>query len=225
MEAALEEEPVSGPHRRCAVTGEIRPKDELLRFVVAPDGTVVADIAGRLPGRGIWLCARRDVVNTAVAKRTFARAARRPAIAPADLADRIEVLLIRRCLEAIGLARRAGRAVCGFEKVRAEFKAHRSALLVEARDGGTDGDRMRALATGVPVVQVLDAAELGPVFGRDRAVHVAMAPGRLAAMLWRDARLLAGIRTGALVTGEGSIGEGVAGKDAPDEVSGRAART
>jgi predicted RNA-binding protein YlxR (DUF448 family) len=188
----------TGPERRCVVTGQVRPKVELLRFVLAPDGAVVPDLGARLPGRGIWLCARRDVVNTAVAKRLFAKAARRAAVVPADLADRVDALLARRCLDLLGLARRAGQAVCGFEKVRAEVKARRAAVVVEARDAAEDGrGKMRALATGLPVIELFDAAELGAVFGRDAAVHVALAPGRLAGRLLEEAALLAGFRPAA----------------------------
>lgn len=188
----------TGPERRCIVTGQVRPKAELLRFVVAPDGEVVPDIGARLPGRGIWLCARRDVVNTAVAKRLFARAARRAATVPADLADRVDALLARRCLDLLGLARRAGQAVCGFEKARAELKGRRAAVVIQAHDAAQDGrGKMRALAGGLPVVELFDAAELGAVFGRDAAVHVVLAPGRLAGRLLEEAALLAGFRPAA----------------------------
>jgi len=188
-----------GPERRCVVTGEVKPKAELLRFVLSPDGEVVPDVGGRLPGRGIWLCARRDVVNTAVAKRLFAKAARRAANVPADLADRLETLLARRCLDALGLARRAGQAVCGFEKVRAELKARRTAVLIEARDAAEGGSgKMKALATGLPVVALFDAAELGPIFGRDATVHASLAPGGLSRRLLVEARLLAGFRPGSV---------------------------
>ena len=183
------------PDRRCIVTGQVRPKAEMLRFVLSPAGEVVPDLGAGLPGRGIWLSARRDVVNTALAKRLFARAARRAAIVPDDLADRVEELLVRRCLDALGLARRAGQAVCGYEKVRAEIKARRAAAVIEARDAAADGrGKMRALATGLPVVELFDAAELGGVFGRETAVHVAMAPGGLADRLLRETALLAGFR-------------------------------
>jgi len=191
---------IRGPERRCAVTGAVRPKKELLRFVLSPEGEVVPDVGGGLPGRGIWLCARRDVVNTAVAKRSFAKAARRGATVPADLADRVEALLARRCLDALGLARRAGQAVCGFEKVRAELKARRVAVLVEARDAALGGrGKLRALAGGLPVVELFDAAEMGCVFGRDAVVHVAVAPGRLAGRFLEDGALLAGFRAAAPV--------------------------
>ncbi|MGE5475355.1 MAG: RNA-binding protein [Bacteroidales bacterium] len=193
------DQPESGPSRRCIATGVVRPKGELLRFVVSPTGEVVPDLEHRLPGRGIWLSARRDVVNTAQAKRLFAKAARRAVTVPEDLADRLEGLLRRRCLDAISLARRAGQAVCGFEKVKAELKAGRAAVLVEARDAAEDGKcKMRALASGLPVVELFDAVELGAPFGRDQSVHVALTPGGLARRLTGEAGLLAGFRQGAV---------------------------
>lgn len=187
----------TGPRRRCVATGEVQAKDVLLRFVVGPDGSIVPDVGATLPGRGIWLSPRRDVVNTAVAKRLFARAARRPVAVPDDLAERIEGLLVRRWLDTLGLARRAGEAVCGYEKVRAELGAGRAALLVQARDAAEAGRaRMRAAATGLPVIELFDGAELGAVFGREAAVHVCLSPGKLALRLRQDAGRLAGFRPG-----------------------------
>ncbi len=197
-ESPDEDEKPSGPRRRCIVTGQVLDKAELLRFVVSPEGEVVFDGQGRLPGRGIWLCPGRDVVNTAVTKRLFAKAARRAVSVAADLADRVDRVLLRQALDCLGLARRAGQAVTGFEKVRAELIARRVAVLVEARDAAASGrDRMRALGTGLPQVELFDAAELGAVFGRDAAVHVAVAPGGLAERLMKVCSQLGGFRAGA----------------------------
>lgn len=185
----------TGPRRRCVVTGRVLPKEELLRFAVAPDGMLFPDPGHDLPGRGIWLSPSRDVVNTAVAKRSFSRAARRQVEVPEDLADRVEALLARRCLDILGLARRAGQAVCGFEKVCAEIRSGRAALLLGARDAARDGrDKVRGLRPDLPVVDVFLGAELGAVFGRDAAVHVCVSPGRLAQRLRQGAALLAGFR-------------------------------
>lgn len=187
--------PPGGPERRCIVTGRVASKQDLLRFVVGPDNAIVPDVDGRLPGRGIWLSPRRDVVNTAVAKRLFARAARQPVQVADDLADRIERLLTKRCLEALALARRAGQAVCGFEKVRAEALGGRVAVLVQAADGAADGrDKLKALAPGAHVVDLFGQVELGGVFGRDAAVHACVAPGGLARRLVAEAAFLAGFR-------------------------------
>ncbi len=199
MEDWAEADQPGGPQRRCIVTGQVRPKEELLRFVVSPSGEVVPDVERRLPGRGIWLSPRRDVVNTAVSKRLFARAARRAVAVPEDLADRVAALLCRRCLDAMALARRAAQALCGFEKVKAEVKAGRVAVLVQARDAAEDGKcKMRALASGVPVVELFDAVELGAPFGRDQSVHAALLRGGLARRLVEEAGLLAGFREGAV---------------------------
>ncbi len=104
------------PLRKCIATGALRPKDEMLRFVVGPDGSLVPDLDGCLPGRGLWLSAQRDMVNTACAKGLFSRAARHGVEVSADLAEQLEGLMVRRCLDLLGLARRAGEAVAGFEK-------------------------------------------------------------------------------------------------------------
>jgi len=159
----------------------VRPKAELLRFVVSPDGVIVPDIARRLPGRGLWLTARRDIVAAAVGKRLFGRAARASVTVPGDLAERVEMLLRQRCCDLVGLARRAGRAVAGFEKVRAALRKGEVAVLIAAADGGDSGrDKVRGLGVDLPLVEGLSAAELGLAFGRDHVVHAALAPGRLA---------------------------------------------
>jgi uncharacterized protein len=186
------------PSRRCFVTGEVRPRAELVRFVVDPAGTIVPDVAARLPGRGLWLTARRDIVATAVAKRLFARAARAQVAADEGLADRVERLLAARCGEVLGLARRAGQAVAGFEKVRALAASGDAAVLVEAADGGADSrGKLVALAPDVPVIDRLTSSELSAALGREHVVHAALLPGRLAASFVDEAARLGGFRTRA----------------------------
>jgi len=190
----------TGPLRRCIATGEIAERAQLLRLVVGPGGELVPDMASDLPGRGLWLTPRRDLVERAVARRLFARAARRPVVVPPGLADRIEGLLAQRCCDAIGLARRAGLAVGGFEKVCEAVRAGKVGLLLSALDGAEIGrGKIRALGGQLPFALVLTAAEMGSVFGRDHVVHVAVGSGRLSRRLLADAEKLAGFRSGAVV--------------------------
>jgi predicted RNA-binding protein YlxR (DUF448 family) len=171
-----------------------------LRFVVGPGGEIVPDVAANLPGRGLWLTPRRDALERAVAKRLFARAARRPVVLPSELADRVESLLAQRCCDAIGLARRSGIAVAGFQKVGEAVRAGKVALLLSALDGAEGGrNKIRALGRGLPLVTVLTSAEMGGVFGRDHVVHVALGGGRLSRRLLADAEKVAGFRSGALI--------------------------
>jgi predicted RNA-binding protein YlxR (DUF448 family) len=204
IETATEEPSGRAPERRCIVTGAVLPRETLLRFVVRPPegaaaGELVPDLEARLPGRGLWITARRDIVTRAVAKNFFARAARAPVAAAPDLADRLEALLARRCIDHLGLARRAGQAVAGFEQVRAWLDRGRVGVVVEASDGAADGRRkLLALAGGIPAVRVLAGWELGAAFGRDRLGHVALSEGRIAKGFCREAARLAGFRDTAL---------------------------
>lgn len=158
------------------------------------------DLASDLPGRGLWVTPRRDVVERAIVKRLFARAARAPVVVPPGLSDRIEGSLAQRCCDAIGLARRAGLAFAGFEKVCEGVRAGKVSLLLSALDGAENGrGKIRALGPQLPFARVLTAAEMGRVFGRDHVVHVAMGGGRLACRLLDDAEKMAGFRSGAVV--------------------------
>jgi len=189
-----------GPQRRCIATGTSGDRSRLLRFVVSPEGELVPDVASNLPGRGLWLTPRRDIVERAVATRRFARVARQAVSVQPGLADRVEALLAQRCCDTIGLARRAGVAVAGFEKVCEAVRAGKAALLLSALDGAESGrSKVRALGRGLPLATVLTAAEMGAVFGRDHVVNVALRAGRLNRRLYADAERLAGFRAGAAV--------------------------
>ncbi|GEO82842.1 RNA-binding protein [Pararhodospirillum oryzae] len=193
-----------GPTRRCILTRAVRPREVMVRFVVAPDGVVIPDLDATLPGRGFWLSPGRDVVETATAKGSFARAARRAVSVPPDLAARVDHLLEERCVGLIGLARKAGQAVCGFEKVKALVASQRAAVVLDAWDGADDGrQKLESIAVtrGVPVFRALDRATLGRAFARSDAVHVALGPGGLARRLEADLIRLGRLR-GRQGTGE-----------------------
>lgn len=183
------------PLRRCIVTRKQLPKQALLRFVVDPDGQVVPDIVGRLPGRGLWVAARRDVLAMAMAKNAFAKAAKRSLTVPSELAERTTSLVAARCLELIGLARRAGQAAMGFERVRDWLGRGQVGVLLAAEDGAADGRRkLKAAAQGVPAIELFTSAELTAALGREHVVHAAVAPGRLAQAIIAEAGRLAGLR-------------------------------
>ena len=182
------------PRRRCIVTRAVHPREELLRFVLGPNGTVTPDPAAILPGRGMWVSPRREALETAIAKKAFARAAKAPVIVPPDLVDQVAALLARRCLNLIGLARGAGQAVAGFEKVVAAIRRGRVRLLLEAGDGSAGGrGKLRAAARQLPVIELFTGTELGEAFGRDFIVHAAI-EGGFADRLRVEASRLAGFR-------------------------------
>ncbi|MEM6491487.1 MAG: DUF448 domain-containing protein [Pseudomonadota bacterium] len=184
--------------RRNVADGQVGGRAQFLRFVVDPNGRLTPDMAGALPGRGLWVAATRSALERARAGR-FAKAARRSVDCPDDLVTRVDGLLARRCIEAIGLARRGGRAVFGFEQVRAQLSGSdwTPAVLLHAADASSDGLRKLAgpaKAVGAAVASALSGAELGQAFGRESIVHAAIGPGPLAERLKTDAVRLAGLR-------------------------------
>lgn len=183
------------PERRCIVTRASAPRVGLVRFVIAPDGAVVPDIAGKLPGRGVYVTADAKALAAAVAKGHFAKAARRPATPPADLAALVEAGLARRVVELIALARKAGQAVAGLEKVKEALVGGKAALLVQASDGSARGKAALRPPGGENTrVTCLTADELGLAFARDSVIHAAVLGGGLAERIGDEARRLAGVR-------------------------------
>ena len=188
-------------HRRCIVTGEVQSESRLMRFVADPDGNVVPDASAKLPGRGLWVTATRDAVAKAVDRKLFSRAAKTPVSADANLADRAEQALLARMIGDLGLARRSGALVLGFDNVlRALDSAKPPAVLIEALDGSKDGKRKLYNAAHSrelepAVVECFSSVELGLALGRENVIHAAVQPGGLANRLTLDAERLSGFRT------------------------------
>lgn len=185
------------PERRCIVTGASGPRLPLVRFVLGPDGAVVPDLEEKLPGRGAWITASADAFSKAEKKPPFARAFRSSARPPEKLGELVTDLLLKRCMNLLGLARSAGQVVAGYEKVR-EFtdRGPAGAILVASDAGETALSRARNMAFEAPLLTHFGRDELSLALGRENVVHAAVAPGRLAVKFVRDAeryRLLAGL--------------------------------
>src|SRR4051812_20403952 len=186
--------------RRDIVSGEVLPDSRLLRFVADPDGNVVPDASAKLPGRGLWVEASRDAVNKAVEKKLFSRAAKAQVSATPDLAARAEKALMAGMLGTLGIARRSGALVLGFDNVlRALMGPKPPKVLIEALDGAADGKRKlyaaaHRLELKCVVIESLTSAELGLALGRENVIHAAVLPGGLAERLILDAERLSGFR-------------------------------
>jgi uncharacterized protein len=187
--------------RRCIVSHEALPDAKLIRFALAPDGRVVPDVAAKLPGRGAWVRADRASVDAAARKQMFARAFKCEARAPETLAEQTEALLARRCLDQLGLMRRAGAVAFGATQVDGAVRGKPALMLIEAADGAGEGrEKLMSLHIGLwgappPAVGCFDAADLGVALGRDRVIHACLLQERLATGWAADIGRLAGFRT------------------------------
>lgn len=198
----MTEDEHDGRERRDLVSGEVMPEARLIRFAFAPDGAVVPDVAARLPGRGGWVEANARAIGIAVEKKLFARAAKQNVIAASDLAARTEAALVARMLGDIGIARRSGALVLGFDNVLRQLEGPKPPkALIEAFDGSKDGKRKlyaasHRLELDCVVIETLTSAELGLALGRENVIHAAVQPGGLADRLIFDAERLSGFRAG-----------------------------
>lgn len=183
--------------RRDIVSGEVMHEDALIRFVAGPDGAATPDLAAKLPGRGIWIAANRASLETAVKKGLFSRAAKTKLLAPASLPDTVEMLLKKRLLDGLGLARRSGDLTSGFEKVMSSIRGGKAAWLIEASDGAADGRRkllgaIHSSPSPPRLFGLFSSEELGLALGGENVIHTAFLAGRASGRWTADAQRLTG---------------------------------
>ena len=188
----------SGVERRCASTGAVKAVDDMIRFVISPDGNAVPDLKRRLPGRGVWITATRTALRNAIARKAFARSFKRDVRVAADLMESTERLLERSALEALAIAYKAGRVAVGFAKTEASLLHGDAVGVLHASDAAPDGVRKLDAArrwntAGHGTVAGLvrfTSAQLDLALGRSNVVHAALLAGpESKAFLTRAARL------------------------------------
>lgn len=184
----------TGAERKCIATGEVQPKFGLIRFVVGPDQQIVPDILGKLPGRGIWVSAKHETLTKTIAKGLFSRGAKQTVSVPGTLISDIESQLARRVIDLISLARKSGQAVSGYEKVKDWLSKETARVLIQASDGSARGKSKLSTPYGGSFIGWLTADELGLAFGRQTAIHGALASGGLTSRIVEEAARLKGLR-------------------------------
>jgi predicted RNA-binding protein YlxR (DUF448 family) len=189
--------------RMCAVTREIRPLSELIRFVVGPDGAAVPDVKTKLPGRGLWITASREALGEAIKRKVFGRGFKREVRLPPDLADQTERLLERAVLDALAMAGKAGSVAAGFAKTEAALEHEEVIAVLHAAGASADGVRkLQARAqryrSGVPPAEIgfLTTAQLDLALSRPNVVHAALLAGPASETFLARCRRLERFRTG-----------------------------
>ena len=194
-----------GAERFCAATGTVRPVADMIRFVVSPDGSAVADLKRRLPGRGIWITATRAALRTAIARKLFGRGFKRDVRLAPDMVEATERLLEEGALAALAIAHKAGKVAIGFAKTEAALTRARAVALIHAADAAADGARKldAALhrrrdpdAAEVAVIDTFTSVQLDLALGRSNVIHAALLAGRESDTFMARAGLLDRFRTG-----------------------------
>jgi hypothetical protein len=182
----------SATMRMCAVTRQVRPIDELIRFVVAPSGEVIPDLKRKLPGRGLWVSASRQTLAEAVRRHQFSKGFKREVRVSPKLPADTEALLVRSTLDALAMAAKAGQVISGFGKVEDALTSRQTRgsieALIHASDGAADGIRkldavlrqnavVNDKSSQIPVVTALTSEQLDLALGRSNVIHAALLAG------------------------------------------------
>lgn len=186
---------LSEPVRRCIATGQVSQKENLLRFVISPDGQLVHDIHRKLPGRGIWISSRKEDIDVARKKGLFAKSAKQSVQVAENLSELVEAGLAKRCLDLLGLGRKGGSVLTGFAKVEASLRSGKAKILLGASDGAEDGRRkLNRLAGTLPRVELFCSDELSKALGRENVIHASMVRSGLTDKFLVEVSKLAGFR-------------------------------
>ena len=180
--------------RRCLVTRKTYPKSCLIRFVLDPNGYVTPDVVGKLPGRGVYVYARQELLQKAIGKGLFSRGFKKVSIVQEGLIDLIDRLLVRYIIELISLARKSGNAVAGFENVKTWILRENIFVFLQAFDGSDRGKTKLRPRNVEFVINSLSSRELGLAFGREYVVNAALGTGKLSETIVENTERLKGVR-------------------------------
>ena len=194
-----------GTERFCVVTRAVRPIEDMIRFVIAPNGEVVADLKHNLPGRGVWMTATQSALTTAINTMAFARGFRREVRLGANFVAGVERLLENAVLDALAMARKAGSVAMGFAQVETALRREPVIALVHAAEAASDGVKKldsalrqnRQVGT-VAIIRILTAAQLDLALGRPNVIHAALLAGRATEAFMGRLRRLERFRSGEI---------------------------
>lgn len=216
VRADIAEKPVAeqrAPLRTCIVTREHMPPEELIRFVEGPDGQIVPDVARRLPGRGVWVTAERPTVAEATKRKAFARSLKRQVVVPPDLPDMVERLLVKRAMDALSFANKAGLVTTGFTRIESAVASGSVAALLHGQEAAADGvgklDRRfqavcKQMGKPAPIIQELTVEQMSLALGRSNVVHAAVSAGGATKNFLNEVGRVTRYRSGVSASSSGS---------------------
>lgn len=170
----------------CIVSKEFLPQDDLIRFVVSPQGEIFPDLTGKLPGAMTWVKAERELIQKAIWRNSFATALRQTVTIPPNLLELLEHNLSQYALQTLSIAKRAGELSFGFTKSDESLRSGGIGVYVVARDVSENGrEKLERLAMhqSIPVLDLWSCAELSAALGADNIHHVTVKKGALAQKL------------------------------------------
>jgi predicted RNA-binding protein YlxR (DUF448 family) len=188
--------------RKCVALNAVRDPKEMVRFVRGPDNQVVADIAGKLPGRGVWISANLELLQKAMKSGAFARGFKSKVSVPDDLTEQVEAGLRRSVTGLLAMAKKSGQIALGYDQTMGMTREGVLGLRIEAKNGSADGrGKIRTLSRAIArelelgdpaTIGCFTKEELGDIMGRENLVHAGIPQGKLCQSLKQEALRLSG---------------------------------
>jgi uncharacterized protein len=192
------------PVRTCIVERARKERPFLLRFVLSPEGGAVPDIKADLPGRGVWVTAKKETVAEAVKRRAFQRAFRKPVKTADDLPLQVEQLFKQSALERLSICNKAGLLVVGFTKVEEALNHGEIVCLIHASEAAEGGKakldrKFAALYPGkdhIAPKNCFTSAEISLAAGSASVIHAGVKDGGAARAFFEALERFSGYCTG-----------------------------
>ena len=185
-----------GPQRTCGACRTARDKKDLVRFVLAPDGSVLVDYRQRLPGRGVYTCFDLSCLTAALKKNVFRRGFRKECqpVALNELQRQLCQAVEQKILTLIGIARKSGQIVAGTQAVLDLLKSANTPALVLLSDdiSSAIGDKIRRSAESKKILcaQLFDKELIGQLLGKEERSAIAMEKCSLASTVMYELQRL-----------------------------------
>ncbi len=161
------------PVRTCTGCGSRRNKKDMIRIVADPSGNIIADLKGKLPGRGGYLCPDGSCAEKAAGGRLVAtlKSANPQELSARKLREVLTGTLAKHALSMLGLAQKSGKVVSGTNLVTGELKrkAAGRSLVIVADDASVETIRkIRSAAdrSDAEIIEFLSREKLGKATGK-----------------------------------------------------------
>ncbi len=181
-----------GPQRTCIACRQMKNKKQLVRYVVAPDRSVLVDYRQRLPGRGTYTCMSKQCLLDAVKRNSFQRNFKGQcrSVDATALTQQLIAAVDQKITSLIGMSRKSRQLIAGSNAVIETLKKGSSlALIIIATDiSDTIGKKIAALALreDIYTVCLYDKQKIGQLLGKEERSVIAVQNGLLADSLLNE---------------------------------------
>ena len=108
-------------------------EDNFIKISLSPDNNLVPDLHNNLPGRSVWLPARKSIIADILEKEDLKTFFDIPAFLTSDFSVLIEKMLRKKILNSVSLSKKAGSLFIGMDAIKAQLIDRKHCLVITAK--------------------------------------------------------------------------------------------